>query len=181
MKTIDIKGKSYIMVNERILYFWNEYLNGRQGQLITTLLSMEGGICVFKAEAIVEGILMATGHAYEKEGSTFINKTSYVENCETSACGRCLGLLGIGIEDSIATAEEVENAIIQQKQKVSADFEKELDSYESAPDVEAYLKKNLSEIKTMALPEQKKLRAYADQICEVFNKSEGRDKEGLPL
>ena len=63
----------------------------------------------------------------------------------------------------------------------SADFEKELDSYESAPEVEAYLKKNLAEIKKMALPEQKKLRAYADQICEVFNKSQGRDKEGLPL
>ena len=138
MKTIDIKGKEYVMVNERIMYFWNEYLNGRQGQIVTTLISMEDGICVFKAEAIVDGILMATGHAYEKEGSTFINKTSYVENCETSALGRCLGLLGIGIDTSIASAEEVQNAIKQQedtkkkttpKQKTSAYFEERIDKH----------------------------------------------------
>ena len=43
---------------------------------------------MFKAEVIVDDVLVATGHAYEKEGSSFINKTSYIENCETSAIGR---------------------------------------------------------------------------------------------
>ena len=43
-----------------------------------------------------------------------INKTSYVENCETSAFGRCLAALGIGIETSIASANEVQMAIAQQ-------------------------------------------------------------------
>jgi predicted Fe-Mo cluster-binding NifX family protein len=53
--------------------------------------------------------------AYEKEGSTFINKTSYLENCETSACGRALGMAGFGIDVSIASFEEVSNAIAQQE------------------------------------------------------------------
>ena len=58
--------------------------------------------------------------AYEKEGSTFINKTSYIENCETSAWGRALGNLGIGIDTSIASAEEVQNAVLNQSPKKSA-------------------------------------------------------------
>jgi hypothetical protein len=56
--------------------------------------------------------LIATGTAYEKESSSFINKTSFIENCETSAWGRALGNLGIGIDNSIGSADEVKNAII---------------------------------------------------------------------
>ena len=52
--------------------------------------------------------------AYEKENSTFINKTSYIENCETSALGRALGIAGFGIDTSVASAEEVQNAINNQ-------------------------------------------------------------------
>ena len=61
------------------------------------------------------GRVIATGHAYEKEGSSFINKTSALENCETSAWGRALGNLGIGIDESMASAQEAANAMIQQK------------------------------------------------------------------
>ena len=61
------------------------------------------------------GDVLATGHAFEREGSTFINKTSHIENCETSAWGRCLGNFGIGIEAAVASYEEVANAVIQQK------------------------------------------------------------------
>ena len=57
----------------------------------------------------------ATGIAYERESTSFINKTSYIENCETSCVGRALGMLGIGIDTSIASAEEVENALENQK------------------------------------------------------------------
>ena len=55
------------------------------------------------------------GHAYEKEDSSFINKTSYIENCETSAVGRALGILVIVIDASLASAEEVGNAVKQQQ------------------------------------------------------------------
>jgi hypothetical protein len=60
--------------------------------------------------------VLATGHAYEQEGSTYINKTSALENCETSAVGRALALAGFEIKKSIASKEEVEAA--QAKQEV---------------------------------------------------------------
>jgi hypothetical protein len=56
--------------------------------------------------------LIATGTAYEKESSSFINKTSFIENCETSAWGRALGNLGIGIDNSIFNLICTTNTII---------------------------------------------------------------------
>ena len=111
-KTVDIKGKEYVEVNERVKYFISEY---KGWSIETELLSNAGGVCVFKATIKDDtGRPMATGHAYEKESSSFINKTSYIENCETSAVGRALGFLGIGIDTSIASSEEVANAIKNQ-------------------------------------------------------------------
>jgi len=111
MKKIDIKGKDYVMVNERIKFFREKYANG---SIITEIVNMQDGVCVFKASIIVDDKVIAVGHAYEKDGSSFINKTSYIENCETSAVGRALGILGIGIDTSVASFEEVENAKTQQ-------------------------------------------------------------------
>ena len=59
--------------------------------------------------------VLGTGTAYEKESSSYINKTSYIENCETSAVGRALGMAGFGIDTSVASFEEVSNAIAQQE------------------------------------------------------------------
>jgi len=115
LKTINIKGKEYVEVNERIRAFRELYPNG---SILTDMLTNENGVCVFKVQVINDGQILATGHAYEKEGSTFINKTSYIENCETSAIGRALGILGIGIDTSIASAEEVTNAVNNQKDDV---------------------------------------------------------------
>ena len=58
--------------------------------------------------------IIASGHAHETQGSSNINKTSYVENCETSAIGRALAMMGIGIDTSIASANEVNEAIAKQ-------------------------------------------------------------------
>ena len=112
---VDIKGKEYITVNERILEFRDTYCDNDYS-LVSEMLSNEGGVCIFKASIYKGDYLVATGHAYEKEGSTFINKTSYIENCETSAWGRALANLGIGIDVSVASADEVGNAVKQQKE-----------------------------------------------------------------
>ena len=112
LKTVDIKGKPYVEVNERIRYFRENY---QDHKLLTEIISLDNGVCVMKAYVLnPEGQEIANGHAYEKEGAGFINKTSYIENCETSAWGRALGNLGIGITTSIASSNEVENAILQQ-------------------------------------------------------------------
>ena len=114
MKTIKIKGKDYVMVNERILFFRDE--EAFEGwQIVTEIITVDVDNVVMKASVVnPEGVVMATGHGQEFAGSTFINKTSYVENCETSAIGRALAVMGIGITESVASADEVVTAMTQQ-------------------------------------------------------------------
>ena len=105
----------YIEVNQRIKAFRRLFPTG---VIETEMLSNENGVCIFRAYIKDDADnLLATGTAYEKEDSTFINKTSYIENCETSAVGRALGMLALGIDTSIASAEEVQNAIANQEEK----------------------------------------------------------------
>lgn len=106
--------KDYIEVNQRIMKFYEKYPNGR---IITEIVSWENKTVVMRATAYrnSDDIIGATGHAYEKEDSTFINKTSALENCETSCVGRALALLGFEIKKSIASKEEVANAMHQQE------------------------------------------------------------------
>lgn len=111
IKTTSIKGKEYAEVPERINAFRKLY---PEGTIETEIVSCSGGVCIIKATISVDGKVLATGHAYEKEGSTFINKTSYIENCETSAVGRALGIIGIIGGSSIASYEEVANAKLNQ-------------------------------------------------------------------
>ena len=110
--------KEYAEVNQRIKAF---RMNYPEGFIHTEMVSNENGICVFRAKVGFEDEkghhVLATGTAYEKETSSFINKTSYIENCETSAVGRALGLAGYGIDTSIASAEEVQNAINNQNKE----------------------------------------------------------------
>ena len=115
IKTTDVKGKEYAEVNQRIKAFRSIC---PEGSIETSLVSNSNGVCVFSAVVKNEnGKVLGTGHAYEKENSSFINKTSYIENCETSAVGRALGMCGIGIDVSLASYEEVANAIKQQEEK----------------------------------------------------------------
>lgn len=113
LKTVNIKGKDYVMVNERIKAFKELYPDYA---IVTEIEHLGDGMCVIKALVMdAEGNPKATGHAYEKEGSSPINKTSYIENCETSAVGRALGFMGIGIDTSICSAEELAIAMSQQE------------------------------------------------------------------
>lgn len=119
--TTDIKGKEYAEVNQRIKAF---RMCCPDGTIETELISNENGVCIIRA--IVgcrdeNGNLctLGTGTAYEKENSSFINKTSYIENCETSAVGRALGMAGFGIDTSVASYEEVQNAIANQNKPIS--------------------------------------------------------------
>ncbi|ALY08100.1 hypothetical protein BhaS171_00044 [Bacillus phage vB_BhaS-171] len=108
--------KDYIEVNVRIEKFWEKYPDGR---IQTELVSWENGIVVMKAQVyknLNDPIPSANGFAYEKEGSSYINKTSALENCETSAVGRALALLGFEIKRSVASKEDVENSNEQANQ-----------------------------------------------------------------
>lgn len=120
IRTTNIQGKEYAEVNQRIKAFRMVYPDGF---IQTHMESVQDGVCIMTAaigyySGDGDAIVIATGTAYEKEGSSFINKTSYIENCETSAVGRALGMAGFGIDTSVASAEEVQNAMLnQQKDK----------------------------------------------------------------
>ena len=114
-KTTSIKGKQYVEVNQRLLYFRNESAYAGWS-LDTELVDLQPDRCCMKAVIRdADGRVRAVGHASEDRTSSMINKTSYVENCETSAWGRALANLGIGIETSIASSNEVEMAIAKQE------------------------------------------------------------------
>ena len=85
-----------------------------EGWSIETDLISDGTNVVIKAFVKdVDGRVRGTGYAEEVRGSTNINKTSAVENCETSAIGRALSAVGFGGTE-YASANEVTDAIIQQ-------------------------------------------------------------------
>jgi len=116
-KTTNIRGKQYVEVNERIKFFRQE--KRYENWAINTefpMLTTDEALCRCSITDR-DGMVIAVGHAHEVKTASNINKTSYVENCETSAVGRALAMLGIGIDVSIASANEVETAIEQQDEK----------------------------------------------------------------
>ena len=124
MKTIEIKGRPYITVIERLKEFHKLFPDRT---IIPEIIQVDPDWIVMKATIYGEdGRVFAVGHASERrEGN--INKTSYVENCETSAVGRALGLMGIGLTDDIASADEIALARDPEPDQIAA-IEKLLES-----------------------------------------------------
>jgi len=116
---VKIHGKEYYTVVERINIL-HDKTEGNYS-INTSLERYENGIVIIKATLTFNNNTY-TGHAYEKEGSSQINKTSALENCETSAIGRALASAGFGGTE-FASANEVENAIHQQNGNGKAPFE----------------------------------------------------------
>ena len=157
LKRINIKGKEYVDVASRVQGFWKVY---PEGSIKTELISFTGDECIFKAEVYNKDALLSTAHAHEVKGSSNINKTSFVENCETSAVGRALGNAGIGSTDSIASADEVLNAQAAQETK----------------DGRASMMESLKTAKSKAVSLGIKADAmgdYLENLCDGFKRDEG--------
>lgn len=137
LETVNIKGKEYVMVNERIKAFRENF---KGYSLETELIDLTPEVCTMRAVVKDENRrIIATGFAQEEKSSSYINKTSYIENCETSAWGRALGNLGIGVDTSICSAEELSFALSRQNElKDKAKSEKAaqegLDGFQSTLD-----------------------------------------------
>ena len=104
----------YELVEDRLKKYWKD---NPEGMISTNVVHItEDGTCVtIKADVTDNnGRLVATGIAQETKGDGFANTTSWVENCETSAWGRALGNFGVGVDQSVASADEVANAIKNQ-------------------------------------------------------------------
>ena len=109
---VDIKGKPYRTVAERTELFHKEH-KGEVKSITTEILINDENIVLMKT-TIKVGDNLYEGHAQEKYGEGFINKTSAIENCETSAIGRALSSAGF-VGEEFASANEVQNAIHHQK------------------------------------------------------------------
>lgn len=85
--------QNYETVEERLVRWHAAYPDS---QIITIMVHYDAKTVVFRAEGLVDGRIIACGHAEEVLGSSPVNKTSFVENCETSAIGRMIGNSPIG-------------------------------------------------------------------------------------
>ena len=113
LPTVNIKGKEYVLVNDRVKAFRENF---PQYSLTSEIVELTDKRVVMVAKIInPDGVVVATGHAYEDANGSFINKTSYIENCETSAWGRALANLGVGVDGSMCSADELANALINQQ------------------------------------------------------------------
>lgn len=130
---IDMRGKDYAMVPERVTAFRKLF---PEGFIRTEILHNDGTVVLMQAKAGYyredgSEVILGTGMAQEVRGKGMVNSTSHIENCETSACGRALGFLGLGLNGGgICSAEELANAVTAQKQ-----IEKEWDKKKQ--DIEA--------------------------------------------
>lgn len=100
----------YVPVSERLEHFYTDHPSGR---VLTSIIEhdAESGFVLIRAEIYrqqEDAVPSATGHAFENRSEGYVNKTSYIENCETSATGRALALLGYEIKRGIASREEME-------------------------------------------------------------------------
>lgn len=105
---VNIHGKQYKTVAARVNDFRKDYLNFG---LVTEIIYADETVVRMKASVFSpDGVLIATGHAEEYRDSSKINKTSALENAETSAIGRALAAFGLGGTE-FASADEVARAI----------------------------------------------------------------------
>ena len=128
LNTINIKGKEYVEVKERVKAYWELYSKGR---IVTEIIhhDLKEGTVIMKASVYdSEGNIKGDGHAHEFQAdhTSMVNKTSFIENCETSAIGRACATAGILVEYGMASAEEVKSAIKLSKEMDVAKAKKSL-------------------------------------------------------
>lgn len=112
IETVKLGTKGYAQVNERIKAYRKVYPTGK---IFTQIEEIKDDYVRFRAEIGNEnGEVIATGTASERltgnDKKDYINLTSMIENCETSAVGRALGFAGFGVDTAIASAEDIEKS-----------------------------------------------------------------------
>jgi len=113
--------ENYETVAERLAR-WLDMEHQGQPRVITHLVSEPGtDICVFRAELWVDGTLISTGWAEEVRGQGNVNKTSHLENCESSALGRALANAGLAGSDPSKRPSREEMSKVQRGAPMGSD------------------------------------------------------------
>jgi len=165
LEGIDLKGKSYVMVPQRVKAFRKLFPGGF---INTELVSHDGTTVMMKTQVgyYENGVpvILGTGFAQEVKGRGMVNGTSYIENCETSAVGRALGFLALGIDGGgICSAEELANAIKGQEQ-IKAE-EKEI-AHPSIPEGKPVRK--VEKVPPVDNPVRQYIESEIQQMCDMF-------------
>ena len=108
--TVNIKGKKYSTVNERHKHLLASFPEARFNEEI---LFHDVDRVIVKVELYIGDVIYSVGHAEEYRNANFINKTSALENCSSSALGRCLAAFGLSGSE-YASADELVNALNNQ-------------------------------------------------------------------
>lgn len=164
---VNIHGKEYKTVAKRV----DEFRSAHKTDLsiITSLVDRDENTVVMKAEILdKDGRVIATGYAEEHRTASQINRTSALENCETSAIGRALANFGLG-GGEYASADEVANAINQQE-KVVINVPKYQKSSLSFDDIRAHLK---------TLNTSAEVNAYANEVSKAYPNPTGKQRYSI--
>tara|TARA_R100000353_G_scaffold55584_1_gene44289 strand:+ start:199 stop:807 length:609 start_codon:yes stop_codon:yes gene_type:complete len=145
---VKIHGKDYMTVAERLNLIAAEH---KDYELTSEVINLTESACCIRA-TLKLGERIFNGLAYEEKQNSHINKTSYVENCETSAWGRAMAAAGYAGTE-IASAEEVANAVNNQQQKTEY---KKVDKPKDSPQETQKAKNAIHDLLKNYTPEQKK-------------------------
>lgn len=146
-KAINFKGSDYVQVKDRVLYLAENY-DGRyeidqdyQYYEDTKTWVVKTTLTIWdeKHEKSCKYVWLAQ----EVEWTSFINKTSCLENCATSSLGRSVACLGIGVIDSFASINEIEKA--ENRAKAQKWEIKDLDWFEKAKQATKFMQECLDE------------------------------------
>lgn len=164
-KAIQIQGKDYVLVSDRIIYFNENY---EKGSILTELISeYDSDIIIVKATVYPEDNgRKFTGYSQAVKGAGFINKTAALENAETSAVGRALAMMGIGVIDSVASVDELNKAkgtdsdIVKAKQKLYKVFKD--NGIEESTDMKAQIQQALGKDDVESVDDAEKVIKHLD-------------------
>jgi hypothetical protein len=103
---------NYETVEDRLIKFWSDHPNGR---IATQMVHYDDNKVVFRAEIYFDRDKdqhpISTGYAEEIRGASPVNKTSHLENGETSAIGRGLANCGYATKGARPSREEMEKVM----------------------------------------------------------------------
>ena len=182
---IDLKGKNYAMVPERVTAFRKLF---PEGFINTEIVDHDGQTVLMQAKVGYYDngvpVILASGFAQEVRGRGMVNGTSYIENCETSAVGRALGMIGLGINGGgICSAEELANAVTAQRQmneEINKPMNGAVENVSHLPEVnpvEIFLKKEMRELREeRGISAQENNKLFSNQKNELVKAGLAPDK-----
>ena len=187
---VTIHGREYKTVAERVTEI-HKTNKGKALSIETDLVSWTEGIVVFKA-TVTTGSGIFTGYAYEREGASQINKTSALENCETSSIGRAVAAAGYSGTE-YASANEVQNAVTQQQNdefkgnntvapkpltKMYKDMLTELTKHKNHTALNKSQKEKITTLvsTTLSMKDKHTIEQYHDNVLNLVSEHEARAK-----